>query len=170
MYNQEHVKIANKTSRGKGFIGRGAITPEYVREYVNTALDIHTATILDFGAGKTAEHTKALLNDGYQVLAHEFGDNVDPKVHCELALLNEYDIVFASNVLNVQSSGAMARATISQAAKCVKTDGAFIANYPSDPRKSNLKPNEMMDILCDYFEFVTRVGGTNAKPLWCCLK
>ena len=170
MFTQEDITIANKTSRTDGAVGVRAITPKFVRQHVELFYDKEDTTILDFGAGKRAAHARALLEIGFLVTAYEFGDNVDIRYHNELALMQTYDIVYASNVLNVQSNLGMMRTTIQQIADVVKEDGIFFANYPASPRKSDLTVKEMMQLLLEQFNIVYRVGGTKAAPLWICEK
>ena len=121
MPTAEQISIANKTSRNSKAIGSKAVTPKYVRAWKDMNADKETCSILDFGAGKTAAHTAALVADGYLCLAHEFGDNIDPRYHCELAMSNKYDVVFASNVLNVQQSLYMFTETINEIKSVLKT-------------------------------------------------
>lgn len=168
MFNQEDIAVANATSRTNGAVGANAIVPRKVREWLGHP-DGETM-VLDFGAGKHAAHAQAMLEDGHLVTAHEFGDNVDPRVHNELALMQMYDVAYASNVLNVQSSAAMARATIKQVADVVKEGGVFFANFPASPRKADIKPSQMVDLLLEQFSSVTRVGGSSSAPLWKCEK
>ncbi len=168
MFTQTDIEVANKTSRANGAIGKNAITPRYVREWLGYPDD--DVMILDFGAGKTAAHAQALLEDGYNVTAYEFGENIDPRFHDEFALMNKYDVVYASNVLNVQSGFDMALITIQQVVDVLKEDGTFFANFPASPRKSDIKPKEMQDFLHAFFESVERVGGTTSAPLWMCTK
>lgn len=170
MFAQEDIVVANKTSRANGAIGKNAITPRYVREHIELFFDKEDTMVLDFGAGKAAAHAQAMLADGFMVTAYEFGENIDPRVHNELALMQTYHIVYASNVLNVQSGFAMARATIKQVADVVKKDGKFFANFPSSPRKSDMTPKEMVQLLLEQFDTVERVGGTASAPLWVCGK
>jgi len=170
MFAQTDIEVANKTSRANGAVGKNAITPRFVREHVELFFDKEDTMILDFGAGKAAAHAQAMLADGFMVTAYEFGENIDPRVHNELALMQTYHIVYASNVLNVQSGFDMARATIKQVADVVKEDGKFFANFPSSPRKSDITPKEMLRLLLEQFFFVSRVGGTASAPLWMCEK
>lgn len=170
MFNQADIEVANKTSRNSGAVGKNAIVPRFVRQHLELFFDKEDTMVLDFGAGKTAAHAQALLEDGFNVLAYEFGDNIDPRVHCELALMNKYDIVYASNVLNVQSGFDMARATIKQVADVVKEDGKFFCNFPASPRKSDISVDEMACLLLEEFIVVSRVGGTTSAPLWMCTK
>ena len=168
MFAQQDIQVANKTSRTNGAVGKNAIVPRKVREYLGAYCD-EEITILDFGAGKTAAHQQAMLQDGWAVTAYEFGDNVDPRFHNELALMQTYDIVYASNVLNVQSGFDMARATIKQVADVVVTGGVLFANYPASPRKSEITPKEMEWLLMEQFGAVTRVGGIKSATLWMCM-
>ncbi len=166
MASAEETKIANKTSRNSPAIGAKAITPAYVRQYVKEHLDMD-ASILDYGAGKTAAHAQAMVEDGFQCLAWEFGNNVNPRYHCELALMNVYDVVYASNVLNVQSSMEMLRETIGDVKRVSNSNSVFIANFPADPRKMKyLTTGAMRAVLEEEFATVTQVGGTKRAPLW----
>ena len=171
IYTQDEIQTANKTSRNSPAIGAKAITPKGVRQFIaNRDLDKDTTMILDFGAGKTAAHAETMKADGYAVTAFEFGDNVDPRYHNELALMQTYDIVYASNVLNVQSSERMWRETVDQITRVLNDKGAFIANYPLSPRKADITVKDMAILLKEYFQYVTRVGGTASAPLWLCAK
>ncbi len=170
MFQQTDIEVANKTSRANGAVGQRAITPKQVREYLELFCSKEDTTVLDFGAGKTAAHQRALLELGWAVTAHEFGDNIDVRFHNELALMNRYDVVYASNVLNVQSSVDMARTTIEQIAGAVKNNGCFFGNYPSSPRKSDISGYDMVKLLQEQFSLVHRVGGTVSAPLWMCKK
>jgi len=167
MFKESEILIANKTSRNTGAVGKNAIVPKYVREYVRDYFyNCFSPTILDFGAGKTAAHTQALLDEGYDVIAYEFGKNINLELHNLFALAQQYDIVFASNVLNVQSSLEMARNTIEQFSSVVNSGGVAIANYPAVPRKMDLTVDGMVNLLLERFETVSKVGGTKQAPLW----
>ncbi len=170
MFNPEDIGVANKTSRANGAVGSRAITPRYVREHLELFYDKETTTILDFGAGKAAAHARDLQADGWAVIAHEFGDNIDVRYHCELALMQKYDVVYASNVLNVQSGFGMIRASLFQVEEVLKQDGVFFANFPASPRKLQITVEQMEVMLLEHFSIVNRVGGTKSAPLWICTK
>ena len=53
--SNEDIKVANLTSRAKGSVGPQAVVPKYIQDNVSKK-----SKILDFGAGKSAEHTKLL--------------------------------------------------------------------------------------------------------------
>ena len=168
MFTMEEVRIANATSRSNGASAKNkdgsirAIVPKYVAEHIGKE-----CSILDFGAGKGALHTKWLREEGFNVTAYDFGDNVVDGLHDENALDKQYDIVFASNVLNVQSSIEMLFKTIRQAYSGVKPGGYFICNYPASPRKLDVGALDIYCALRQVFDTLPkRVGGTASAPLW----
>lgn len=129
-HDQAAEIIANATSRAGGAVGSNAIVPKWVREHVPT-----TASILDFGAGKQAAHAQDLQKQGFRVTAYDYGQNFDESVHDPDALDGQYDVVYASNVLNVQDSVKELRTTIKEASESVRPGGYFVANLPASPRK-----------------------------------
>lgn len=161
IFTPEEQEIANRTSRARGAIGAKAITPRYVESIAQPHHDI-----LDFGAGRDAAHTRNLREKGLQVTAHEFGSNVNPNLHDPEALNRQYHLVYASNVLNTQSSPRMMARTLEQIRGAVAPGGGFVGNYPQSPRKSQLSPEQVETMLKGHFKTVKRVGGTRAAPLW----
>ena len=166
MATAEQITIANKTSRHSPAVGAKALTPKMARQFVEGKYPNKDCLMLDYGAGKKAMHAQAFVEDGWNCLAHEFGDNVDPRIHCELAMLNKYDVVYASNVLNVQSDLNMLNETVEQIKSVMKDQGAFIANYPLDPRKGDMTVLEVFANLSKHFKFVTWVDGKKNAPVW----
>lgn len=166
MATAEQITAANKTSRNSPAIGQKALTPKVARSFMVSNLKKDDSLILDFGAGKSAAHAQQFVSEGWQVLAHEFGDNINPRVHCELAMTNKYDLVYASNVLNVQGNEAMLRETLAHIKHVMKDGAVFIANYPLNPRKSDLTTQEVRAILAEEFNFVTWTDGKKAAPVW----
>ena len=159
-FNPEEVKKANLACRVCGAVGGGAITPKYVRQTSS-----RTETILDFGAGDQAPHTKTLKEEGFNVTAYEFGQNVVEGIHDPDALSRKYDTVFASNVLNVQSGRPMLRATLKEIFDA--TEGRALFNYPRKPRYSALSTTEVAGEIKSIFGVdPTRVGGTPDAPIW----
>jgi hypothetical protein len=77
----------------------------------------------------------------------------------------EYDTVFASNVLNVQSSQPMLSTTLDELAQTVAPTGRLVANLPSEPRKMAIDPSTLTKMLSKRFYQVERVGGTPGAPL-----
>ena len=169
MYTLEEIKVANSTSRSGGATAIRkdgaikAIVPIFVQKNVDKQ-----CSVLDFGAGKTAMHTKWLKDNGFKnVTAYDFGANCIDGVHDSEAILKKYDVVFASNVLNVSSSIKMLMETLDQIYHAVKNGGKFICNYPSSPRKMNITADELKTIIQNKFGAdVEMVGGTRSAPLW----
>lgn len=162
-YSSDEMAIANRTS-ATGAVGAKAIVPPYAASIAKDG-----QTILDFGAGKVAMHAQKLKAQGLNVTAYEFGNNINPKLHDRNALSRKYDIVYASNVLNVQSTPEMMQKTLETIRKVTKSNGSFVANFPSEPRKMpGLKASEVEAMLLKYFSTVQRVGGTGSAPMWLC--
>ena len=168
MFNEMEIKIANATSRsgGASAINKDgsirAIVPKYVAEHINKE-----DSILDFGAGKGAVHTKWLREEGFNVTAYDFGDNIVEGLHDKNALRKQYKVIMASNVLNVSSSLNMLFETLNQINSSLEPGGEFICNYPASPRKMLLVANDLKEILQSIFKGrIERVGGTSSAPLW----
>lgn len=162
-FTKEAVKIANATSRNTAAIGEKALVPRIIENVATPEM-----SILDFGAGKTALHTSRLRNKGFNVTAHEFGENTVPGVHDPAALSRMYDIVFASNVVNVQSNPSMLQATLTQIYNSVKPGGKAIINLPLEPRKFAGLDSEMLEKMLHKvgFNSVERLGGTAQAPIF----
>jgi hypothetical protein len=168
MFNEMEIKIANATSRSNGASAINkdgsirAIVPRYVADNINKE-----DSILDFGAGKAAVHTKWLKEQGFNAVAYDFGDNLIQGLHDKDALSKQYKMIMASNVFNVQSSMSMLLETLRQIDNSLEPGGEFICNYPASPRKMLLTANDLREILQSIFKGgVERVGGTSSAPLW----
>ena len=159
MYDQKSVQIANKTNRSHGSVGANAIVPRIVRQICTKE-----QTILDFGSGRLALHAQKLTDEGYHCTAHEFGANANV-LHDPEALNTPHDVVYMSNVLNVQSSTDMLRKTLSDAFGALKEGGILIANYPQSPRKAGLSTKDMSEMLrfCGKVERVKSKGNVVFK-------
>lgn len=173
MYTANEIKIANLTSRTNGASAKNkdgtirAIVPKYIKDHID-----HNLEILDYGAGKDASHTIWLRNNGFnKVTAYDFGNNIQKNIHDINALNKKYDVIFASNVLNVQSSNNMMVLTVTEIYDSIKEGGTFIANYPSSPRKSDLSVKQVSEIIENIFNNkIERIGGTASAPMWKIIK
>ena len=168
MFTKDEIRIANATSRTNGASAKNkdgsvrAVVPKYVAQYINKE-----ESLLDFGAGRDAVHTKWLREQGFNVVAWEFGDNVVEGLHDKDALNKQYKVVMASNVLNVSSSMNMLLGTLRQIYNSLEYGGKFVCNYPSSPRKMDLTATELAMIITSIFNGpMFRVGGNNSAPLW----
>lgn len=168
MFTAEQIKVANATSRSNGASARNkdgsirAIVPKWVAANVKK-----DRTILDFGAGKGATHTQWLRELGFNVTAYDFGDNIIEGLHDKNALSKQYRVIFASNVLNVQSSVSMLMETLWQIYNSLERGGMFVCNYPASPRKLDIPASNVAH--CIKYVFggsMERIGGTSAAPMW----
>ena len=162
-FTQDEISIANKTSRTSGAVGGKALVPRHV-EAVEAEHKGTGRRILDFGAGKDAAHTMALREKGHDVTAHEFGDNQQEGLHDKDALSKQYHHVYASNVLNVQSSRAMLSHTLDQIHRSTLPGGAFTGNFPDSPRKApDIDADHVEAELQKRFQHVERVKGLGTR-------
>lgn len=124
------VLVANATARSGGAVGEAALVPAFAAKIARPG-----DRVLDFGAGPDAIHTVRLRAKGLDVTAHDFGQNRREGVHDPAALSRQYDVVFASNVVNVADTEALLQRTLDEIAAAVLPSGTAILNLPSDPRK-----------------------------------
>lgn len=166
-YDEEKIKIANSTSRtnGASAVNSDGTIRSVVGRYVMNNID-KNASILDFGAGKDAVQTKALRDSGFEdITAYDFGVNVKDGIHDPKALDKKYDVVFASNVLNVSTDEEMLRETLKDIMKAAKS--TIIFNYPGSPRKAGLTTDEVADIIEDEYGIKPQVAvGPKSTPVW----
>lgn len=167
MFTTEEIRIANATSRSSGASARNkdgslrAVVPKYVESIARKE-----DKILDYGAGKWAIHTLHLREQGFDCTAYDFGENVKHWIHDENALDKQYDIVFASNVLNVCCNRTMLINTVKEIYNATKENGVAVMNYPSNPRKNLFDAASMTHVVEDIFKCKSeRVGGTKSAPV-----
>lgn len=165
MFTVEEINIANATYRSKGssvFDANGnvrSVVANYIANHINK-----TKKILDFGCGSEFVQGKYLNDLGFNVSGWDFGNN-KPK-ECVDSLERVYDVVYASNVLNVISSHSMLAETLSQIYDCLKDGGMFIANYPQSPRKMNINNKEMVAIITEKFGCEAHKVGNTSSSMW----
>lgn len=162
MISTDLIARANATSRHGGAVGSKALVPRYVAQVAK-----EDDSILDFGAGKRAAHAANLRKLGHSVTAYEFGANFNPSFHDRLALMRQYDIVYASNVLNVQGHGNMLWETLAEIRDATKSGGRAIFNYPESPRLLPVNAEDMKKLVESVFcKEAKQVGGTKRAPVW----
>jgi SAM-dependent methyltransferase len=171
MYTKDQKDKAMKTYRSRGAIGKNAQVPKYLYENFlsscrNSKTDWH---ILDYGCGKEQLHVKFFQSQGFnQILGYDFSIPNSK----EFLRIDSFDIIYASNVLNVQDSCAMMEETLSEIVNLLKSGGLFIANYPMSPRKSNLNLIEVQMLLSKFFTHNTCHfnKGTKQSGIFICRK
>lgn len=166
-YKKEEVMVANKTFRATPRVGLNAIVPKYILENFD---DQKNLEFLDFGSGKVALHCCKLREKGFKVDAYEFGENYDEKIHVKF-LEKKYDVVYCSNVLNVQSSVTMLETTLSDVCSFLKEKGTVICNYPKEPRKlQNFHNDDILKTLEKFFKKLLVIKQKNGSILVVCDK
>jgi hypothetical protein len=152
----EQIKKMNRTAMGGRFGQHRAVTPHYVAETSKPG-----ECVLNYGCGvadKNGEipHSKMLRSHGLIVTDHDIGINAryaDAK-----ALECKYDIVMASNVLNVQQTWAMLGRTLAEIASVTRQDGRAVMNFPRKPRRPmQATPEQIESIIQNYFGSVTTI-------------
>ncbi len=167
-FDPADVAIANATCRSHGVVGgQNPVLPRIV-----ATLAVRGVTrILDLGAGREALQADSLRRAGYLVSAIELGRNWTG-VHDQDAWHQRFDVIYASNVLNVQASERMLHTTLRAATAFLADGGMFLANYPAAPRKLTWTDAQMLDVLAKHFgqvESLSRAerGGYSCRVMRC---
>jgi hypothetical protein len=125
---------------------------------------------LDYGAGKEATHTKKLRREGLDVVAYDFGENLT-RFHDRDALEFSYEVVIASNVLNVQSTKRMLAQTLDELERACAPGAILVCNYPASPRYlPEVDAKGIERRLARRGFSVLNVGGTKQAPVFRCVK
>lgn len=180
--------------------GRGPVVARYVVRHLRPGKE----RLLDFGAGAAALQVRALLRLGYRVdgydvpsspadlespspavrsRAKSYLDALEDEVLVD-TLEDPYDVVLASNVLNVQTSLARLRETLGEIRGALRPGGVLVANLPEEPRgflpRGRQGERKLETVLRDFFGDVVRVeedlgeelelgdGRATAAVLWVC--
>lgn len=165
MFTAEEIRIANSTyrSRGSSVFDKDGNVRSVVARFVAKSIT-KDKKILDFGCGSDFIQGKYLRDLGFDVSGWDFGDN-KPN-NCVEKLEKIYDVVYASNVLNVISSQSMLTETLEQISSCLKDGGIFIVNYPQSPRKMNMSNEELRIIIQNKLGGIGRQISGVYCPMW----
>jgi len=152
-FSKKEQKEAVKTAR-VGCFSNNAVVPKMV-----SILASKKDKILDYGTGY-GQYTKMLRDEGLNIFMHDFSRNHPSELNKYFLDSPEssspFDIIFASNVLNVQTSSEMLVRTLRDVVCLLDMDGLFVGNYPNKPRKLEaLHPTMLYTLLKDYFIDVT---------------
>ena len=165
MATEQEKQEAMKTARSAGAVSGKAIVPRVVRSMAHKG----ESWILHYGCGKDAIHAASLRSEGYIVDACDYSLPGSRE-----ACTAFYDIVYLSNVLNVQSSLPMLSETLTDvhnlARKCGGGSCRVVVNYPISPRKLGITTRSMENILKAYFGHVVRLPKeqVGSNVVWCC--
>jgi|WetSurMetagenome_2_1015567.scaffolds.fasta_scaffold32745_5 SAM-dependent methyltransferase len=149
-----------KTARSSGAVGQNAIVPRIIK-LLGISKD---QPILDFGCGSAQIHVNNLKKDGYNVVG------TDLSLPGSYPSGKKFSVIYASNVLNVQSSIEQLNSMLNEIKTLLVNNGIFISNYPSSPRYMKLNNSEMETILKNHFNSVERIPNSIAKSniAWKC--
>jgi hypothetical protein len=151
----ERARVIATARSGVG--GVLAMTPRYVWERAAT-----DDSILDWGAGRKLHYVALGRKRGFTCIdGYDLHTGPEP-------LYTPRDVVYASNVLNVQSCWMQVEIALDIMACCLKPSGYLVLNYPRDPRPCPLHPNDVEGLLKARFDEVEIVGGERGAPLWEC--
>ena len=150
------------------------------RPWATTAVGNHVlenvdkdASILDFGAGHGTQTTR-LKNEGFKnVTAYDThmptsAGKDSPTTTNTDVLKQKYDVVMASNVLNVQEDDENLNDALNTIVSTLVDNGKVIANFPKTPRKHKDVQDaaSLKDKLTNHFNTVKQVGGSQAEPIF----
>ena len=162
----EEIKIANATYRrcGSSVFDKDGNIRSVVTRFIANHIK-KDKRILDYGCGSEFIQGNYLRQLGFNVDGWDIGAN-KPR-DCVDKLAQIYDVVYASNVLNVISSTSMLMETLDEAYNCLNDGGVFIANYPAAPRKMVMDSRCLEEIIQKRFGGdINIVGGTKSAPIW----
>jgi hypothetical protein len=165
----QEMDIAKRTSRSNGASAINkdgtirAVVPLWVEKNVDKS-----KSVLDFGAGRYCTSTKYLRQKGFDnVTPYDLWCGDGDELLDDQALDRSYDVVFASNVLNVSSSMSMLFETLYSMYNAVNNGGVVICNYPTSPRKMDLSATDIENVIQSVFKSeINIVGGTKSSPIW----
>ncbi len=163
----KEIKIANKTARSSGAVGKNALLPRII----TGRYPYRGAKILDFGSGPRIVQTINLKEQGYNVDAYDFGSNCS-EVHIVRTpdKIGSYDIVMASNVINTLASVEAVKETLHQINWFLELKGVALINYPTSPRKcKELDKEELLKLMTQEFNEVM-VENHNGTRVYYCYK
>lgn len=153
------------TARAGGAVGKNAVLPTLV---LGEVLDLDPDTrvrVLDFGAGPNRRHVED-LNRNFESVgsrARAFGyDLGDPRQ----ILTESWDIVYASNVLNVQETSEDLFSTLQDLWIAQNDDAELYVNYPKEPRKMGMTAAQMRNCLELFGWQVERVKPQSKTTVW----
>jgi hypothetical protein len=158
-----------KTARNTKAVGRRALVPRMI----TGSRHGKTETILDFGAGPEAQHVKDLREKGLTVTAYDLPEN-QTALHDPKALESVYDVVYCSNVLNVQPSRVEVMKLLYQLKQVCGPSSTLYMNYPAAPRKwrttfypAGVPAVVMEALIFEVMEQEPVIGaGTLQAPVW----
>jgi hypothetical protein len=164
---KDEIRLVNKTARSAGAVGKNALIPKIITgryPYLGYKM-------LDFGSGPRCVQTMNLKELGYDVTPYEIGDNSHPEIHLQATEEDKgkYDLIFASNVLNVLPTVEAWEETLEKIAWFLGGKYAFaILNFPQSPRKcAEVDKDVAFKLICKYFAAVMVENHNGTRVFYC---
>lgn len=157
IYSEKKINKMNSTARSTGAVGSNAIIVRIIKSLIDK-----DKKILDYGSGPNLVQTMQLIEYGFDVKSWEIGKNLtNSNYFIQNLKENSFDVVFASNVLNVQENENDIRFVINEVFDITKDVAIF--NFPKKPNYSNMSTEKIFHILKSNFEHVFNVYRTTDK-------
>lgn len=150
----------NQTAAQKTYRAWQHNTPLCYRLIFNNHIATVNKRILDYGCGPDAKYVTRMLALGMNAVGIDFGIPSSREMHLNPG--QTYDIIVASNVLNVMNNLPDLQGVIQEIHTYLAPAGQAIANYPADPRKLGLSNAEMLALLQQRFS-VTKIDKSLVK-------
>jgi len=128
-----------KTER-RNFTPQARVYHYAVEHIINKEKD----TVLDFGSGAARYWQNNLAKQGYVIESHDLSIPNNTS-------LNSFDVILASNVLNVQETRDQLRETLKQIMSFSKSGTRIVWNYAETPRKMPTLTNDDMEWLVEFW-------------------
>ena len=159
-----YTEMVNATDRsGHMTFADRARVPAWIRVELQTTQGTRyfPKRILDYGSGKHRTHARRMMRDfpDVQVDCYDIGANYTPE-HVTVPFEAAYNLVYASNVLNVQPNLAQLRYVLNSMEYACKRGGAIVFNFPEDPRKSDVSTSAFEELLLELFGHFDTHGKT----------
>jgi hypothetical protein len=168
--DSDYIHAVNKTY-SKPF-SKKQILPKYIFDKFDHMKE--RISVLDFGAGKDAYGTSMLREHGFDVTAYDIGKNSIEGTHDTFALSKKYEVIFASNVLNIQTSHDDIIYVLQEIKSCMQNKylryghSHFYCNLPSGPRKCDIDNSKLYKLLIQSFgKFNVKLVSKNPSIYRC---
>ena len=138
-----HYKDDKSIARKTGYKGGKPLRNSIVTRHLMCAPFSKESKILDYGAGYKATQSQILSTKYPKIKAYDFPETMEDSINDAPDLKKffttsprgSYDIVLASNVLNVQQTLPTLQNTINEIYCNMKKGSTLVVNIPKDPIK-----------------------------------
>jgi ubiquinone/menaquinone biosynthesis C-methylase UbiE len=148
---------AKRSFRGKGAVGKYPLMYRRLRQFLET-IPRRNLTVLDYGSGPGEVHTKRLRDD-YEDCHFDSYDLSKDGTSLRSLEGQWFDVVVASNVLNVIEDKQALNDTINEIYACTAPEGMVMCNLPKSPRYLDVDEDYIEGQLKYHFHIVQRDGN-----------